>query len=224
MKKVAFLIALLLAADAGAQQAPLARLTPEQFIKRFDKNGDGVLTRDELPPRLADTFDRIDTNKDGKLDKQEVAALLRVLRQRQGAGGASAEQTVKRLLDRFDTDKDGKISKAEARQGPLARNFDRIDTNKDGYLDRQELLQAVRRGGLFAGGRPGGGRPGEGGGSGPPTADFDSLDKNADGRLTRQELKGTPYFEKFDAIDTNKDGKIDPKEFAAYLKKQAESK
>ena len=218
MTRAAFLAALLLAAEVHAQQPPFARLTPEQFIKRFDKNGDGVLTKDELPPRLAQAFDRIDANKDGKLDRQEVAALLRVLRQR-GAGGAQAEQAVKRILDRFDTDKDGKISRAEARQGPLARNFDRLDVNKDGFLDRQELLRALRSG-LFGGGRPGGGRPGAGRGG----VDFDSLDKDADGRLTRQELKGTPYFDKFGAIDTNKDGKIDPREFAAYLKKQAGDK
>ena len=69
----------------------------------------------------------------------------------------------------------------------------------------------------------GGGKPGAGGpaAQGP---DFDALDKNADGRLTRDELKGTPYADKFEEIDTNKDGKIDKKEFAAYLKKQAEKK
>ena len=209
MKTAAFLTALLLAvaADARAQQKPLDRLTPEEFIKRFDKNGDGVLTKDELPARLAASFDRLDANKDGKLDKKEVATLIRVLRQRQGQGQGSpqAERAVKGLLERLDTNKDGKISKAEAK-GPLAQNFDRIDINKDGYLDKQELLRGLRLG-LLGGGRA--------------PVDFDALDKNADGRLTRQELKGTPYFAKFDEIDTNKDGKIDPKEFAAYLKKQA---
>jgi len=206
MKTATLLTALLLAVatDVRAQQTPLTRLTPEQFIKRFDKNGDGVLTRDELPPRLAGAFERMDANKDGKLDRQEVAALLRVLRQGPGQGQGQAEQTVKRLLDRMDTDKDGKISKAEARP-PLVGLFDRLDTNKDGFLDRQELLRGVRTG-LFGGGRP--------------LVDFDALDKNADGRLTHAELKGTPYLAKFDEIDTNKDGKIDPKEFAAYLKKQ----
>ena len=208
MKTVAFLTVLLLtvAADVRAQQKPLTRLTPEEFIKRFDKNGDGVLTRDELPPRLAAVFARIDANKDGKLDKKEVAVLIRVLRQRQEQGQGPGEQAVKRLLDRLDTNKDGKISKAEAK-GPVAKNFERLDTNKDGYLDRQELLRGLRMG-LLGGGRA--------------PVDFDALDKNADGRLTRQELKGTPYLTKFDDIDTNKDGKIDPKEFAAYLKKQAQ--
>src|SRR5262249_3235043 len=49
------------------------------FIKRFDKNGDGVLTKDELPERLAERFSRIDANGDGKLDKAEVERMLEVL-------------------------------------------------------------------------------------------------------------------------------------------------
>jgi Ca2+-binding EF-hand superfamily protein len=191
MKNVAFLLAFSFAvgglgglgglAQGQQQQTPLGRLTPEEFIKRFDKNGDGFLTRDELPANLAAAFDRIDTNKDGKISRSEA-------------------------------------------QGQLAQNFDRFDTNKDGFLDRAELLAVARR--MAAG--PAGARPGSGPGAGAEpvrnAVDFDALDKNADGRLTREELRGTPYFDKFDEIDTNKDGKIDPREFAAYLKKQSKGK
>ena len=120
----------------------------------------------------------------------------------------------------MDTNKDGKISKAEAR-GPLARAFDQADTNKDGYLDKEELRRLATR---FLANQP---KPGEARPGGAPAAnepDFDALDRNADGRLTRDELKGTPFYDVFDQIDTNKDGKIDRKEFAAYLRKQAEKK
>jgi len=54
---------------------------------RMDRNGDGVLTADELPggkggavtlaehmARLAATFNRQDTNRDGYLDARELAA------------------------------------------------------------------------------------------------------------------------------------------------------
>src|ERR1700680_4201510 len=65
------------------QQLPgLLQGTPEAFIKHFDKNKDGVLTKDELPPFLANIFARFDTNGDGQLDKQEVASLMQRLRQR----------------------------------------------------------------------------------------------------------------------------------------------
>src|SRR5579871_6183183 len=64
------------------RQPAFLKDTPEQFIKRFDRNKDGLLTRDELPLFLARNFERFDTNKDGKLDTKEVTALLRLLRQR----------------------------------------------------------------------------------------------------------------------------------------------
>jgi Ca2+-binding EF-hand superfamily protein len=216
-------------AAAGADQAdpkkkpvqppPFLKDSPEEFIKRYDKNKDGVLTRDEAPPFLARVFDRVDRNGDGKLDKQEVAAWLRIVRQRfaqtQGPSPAQVDRFVNSMLERLDKNKDGKISKKEAEGHPLAQVFDQYDTNKDGFLDKTELRQvATRFLARQAGGRPQGG---------PVLAgpDFDALDLNADGRLTRDELKGTPYLKVFDEIDTNKDGKIDRKEFEAYLKKTA---
>jgi Ca2+-binding EF-hand superfamily protein len=135
------------------------------------------------------------------------------------ADNPAVERRVADVFERMDTNKDGKISKEEAKN-LIAQNFDRIDANKDGYIDKDELRRWVAQ--TMAMG-PGGGF-GRGGLGGPAGPDFDALDKNADGRLTREELKGTPFEEKFDEIDTNKDGKIDKKEFAAYLKKQAEKK
>jgi Ca2+-binding EF-hand superfamily protein len=216
----------------GPSKPPaVLQLSPEQFIKRFDKDHDGQLSRDEVPPRIAQAFDRFDRNGDGKLDRREVAAMLETLRRRFGVTGRQAGQRpgldrmVNNILERLDANKDGMVSKEEAR-GPLARNFERLDTNHDGFLDRGELRQAAER--LLAA-RRAGGRPGAKGGPGTSapgknSTDFEALDLNADGRLTPDELKGTPYALQFDAIDTNKDGKIDRKEFNAYLKKVAVQK
>ncbi len=132
------------------------------------------------------------------------------------ADNPAVERRVHDVFERMDTNKDGKISKEEAKNF-IAQNFDRIDANKDGFIDKDELRRFVARSMAM-------GRGGPGGFGGPAGPDFDALDKNADGRLTRDELKGTPYADKFDEIDTNRDGKIDKKEFAAYLKKQAEKK
>jgi Ca2+-binding EF-hand superfamily protein len=231
---VAVLIVALVAlpADSAADQDPpkkepkpieeLLKLSPEEFIKQFDKNKDGLLTADELPPGLARAFERADLNGDGHLDAKKVTEMLKILKQRFAAGTpepppamkAEVERRVKEQIERLDTNKDGKISKDEAK-GPLAENFDRLDLNKDGYLDKDELTRAMTR--LAMQGGPGG-AVGPGGSSLP---EFDPLDRDADGRLTREELKGTPHADKFDEIDTNKDGKIDPKEWAAYFKKQA---
>jgi Ca2+-binding EF-hand superfamily protein len=233
---VAVLVAALVtlpAASAADQDAPkkgpaaieeLLKLSPEEFIKQFDKNKDGLLTAEELPPGLARAFDRADLNRDGHLDAKEVTEMLKILKQRFAAGApepspamkAEVERRVKAQIERLDTNKDGKVSKDEAK-GPLAENFDRFDLNKDGYLDKEEMTRAMTRFLATQGG------PGSGGGPGSPSPpEFDPLDRDADGRLTREELKGTPHADKFEEIDTNKDGKIDPKEWAAYFKKQAE--
>lgn len=68
---------------------------PAQFIERMmqnDANGDGMLSKDELPPALAERLlERGDTNKDGMLDKSELEAAAKsgaVGAGRGAAGGA----------------------------------------------------------------------------------------------------------------------------------------
>jgi Ca2+-binding EF-hand superfamily protein len=200
---------------------------PDAFIKQFDKNKDGMITKDELPPYLHRAFERFDSNGDGKLDRPEVVDLVEGLRnffglqpkaqpkgQPKGPASEQVEALVNKLLALQDTNKDGKISRAEAR-GQLANNFDQFDTNKDGFLDRMELRAVAQRvianqkGGLFKGG------PFKKG----PAFDFDAYDKNADGRLTRDEVRGTPLEKLFDQIDTNRDGRISRDEFEEFLEK-----
>jgi Ca2+-binding EF-hand superfamily protein len=226
--------------EPGKALAEFLKLSTDEVIKRLDKNGDGALQKDELPPALARAFDRFDKNNDGKLDRGEVEAMMAALRKRFGEAApepatpakekdkkekekdkpktndAEVDKMVDRILERLDKNKDGKISKDEA-QGGLAENFDRLDANKDGFLDRQELREVAKR--MLANGAGGGG---PGAGRGPAIPDFDAYDKDADGRLTREEVKGTPLEALFDAMDANKDGKVSRKEFDAYYRKQAE--
>lgn len=51
-----------------------------------DANGDGTITRDELPERLRERFEEMDTNGDGHLDKGEQEAVQERLRQRRQQG------------------------------------------------------------------------------------------------------------------------------------------
>ncbi len=53
------------------QPGPDAKAQESKFIKEFDKNGDGRVSRDEFtgPDRLFEQFDR---NKDGFIDKSEA--------------------------------------------------------------------------------------------------------------------------------------------------------
>jgi Ca2+-binding EF-hand superfamily protein len=230
------IVSLPLAGSAQPQNKPakqpppgllaLLQSTPDQFIKRLDKNMDGVLTRNELPPVLAKNFEKWDRNGDGQLNRDEVGQMLTAVRTFLGfetpatpvaKNKPQVEKIIDNILLRMDTNKDGKISRAEAKN-QIAANFERLDKNKDGYLDRAELRVIATR---FAGklGKGANGGPNPKAGPAQTSLDFDALDANADGRLTRDELKGSPLLKRFDEIDANRDGQIDRREFEAFLKK-----
>jgi Ca2+-binding EF-hand superfamily protein len=123
------------AQTTAATPAAASALSPATMkghgFAALDKNGDGVISRDEAAarPKLAKMFEKLDTNKDGVLSKDEMKA--------------SKEKIHHQHMARMDTDRDGKISRAEAASHPkLAENFDRIDTNGDGFLSKEELAAA----------------------------------------------------------------------------------
>ncbi|MEO7743568.1 MAG: EF-hand domain-containing protein [Usitatibacter sp.] len=102
-------------------------------LKAADTNGDGFISRSEAAalPRLAEHFDQIDANHDGRVSFEELRAFH--------AANRGAHR--KSMMKRIDTDGDGKISKAEALAAAAAR-FDRADANKDGFLTAEELHAA----------------------------------------------------------------------------------
>ncbi len=61
-----------LAAPAVAQQAAAQR--PPDAVRRWDQDGDGKLTRDELPEPMRGMFERVDTDHDGFITTEEDAA------------------------------------------------------------------------------------------------------------------------------------------------------
>lgn len=58
-----------------------------QNLMNFDKDGDGKLSKEELPERMRPMLESGDTNEDGFLDKEEMAALAKAR-----SGGAPARK------------------------------------------------------------------------------------------------------------------------------------
>lgn len=139
---VAVTIALASAAACAQTAAPAAG-KPRIPL---DANKDGAIDRAEAAkaPMLAQKFDQLDKNRDGKLSADERRHMRGMRHRGGGRGGMRAA----------DTDHDGRISRAEAQaaQARAGERFDQMDFNKDGYIDRADMQARVaqRRGECFA--------------------------------------------------------------------------
>ena len=183
---VGFAVAQERGAAPATQKKPATPGKPLQFDldgfwKEHDKNGDGFLQRDELPPAYRAAFERVDTNKDGKISREELAQGVAHLRPRR-----RPSDLIYMLVEMSDSD--------EESQREVQRAYEilrRLDQNKDGKIDADELKAGREH---IANTR----------------VDFlfKQLDANKDGRISREEAKGHIHAN-FAEIDVNGDGFMD---------------
>jgi hypothetical protein len=77
-------------------------------LRQFDQNGDGKFSKDELPPRLQERFDTLDTNKDGFINPRELPAAQRPGGDRSGpADGAKRASPRDNPPNRDDSNSNG---------------------------------------------------------------------------------------------------------------------
>ena len=83
---------------------------PDELVKKFDKDGDGKLSREEKVTALKATFKefmgKFDANKDGKLSDDELGKVREEVKK-------FLEERRKKMVKEFDKDGDGKLSDEE---------------------------------------------------------------------------------------------------------------
>jgi len=205
-------------AAQGAQKATPAG--EPRSMARSDKNGDGLISKDEWPGR-PEIFQRLDANGDGYLDSVEIAAARekareRVGERREGEGKEgqrppmSEDERMHRVLRTvsmfaaalfriLDEDNDGKITKKEL--DDFTKKIEAADADHDGNVTRDEARiyfrteVAQKIGERF----------------------MEKFDANKDGKVTRDEWsKATD--EQFKRLDANGDGVISMDDFLQRAK------
>ncbi len=159
---------------------------------QLDKNGDGILTPDEVPERLQPLFKRGDTNGDGRLTPEEIghaAAHTGTPNGRAtGAGKAAGMMRLDPVLNALDADHDGVLSASEIAAAPTA--LAALDADNDGVVEAAEMRVRQQT-------------PAE------RTAHvLDEFDTNHDGSLSQEEVPDG-MRPRFAGADANHDGFLD---------------
>jgi len=103
-------------------------MDPAAIVKKFDKNGDGVLQVSELPERMQKFMGKADTNGDGIITVDELKA--------------GREKMRAEFIAKADTNGDGTVS-PEERKAAFEKfaeaRFAKADKNGDGVLTKDEV-------------------------------------------------------------------------------------
>ena len=136
----------------------------EAFFNRMDRNGDGVLSNDELPKRMKSRLKNVDTDKNGQISKKEFATAA-ANRRKAGRGAGKkggrksgsamrigSQQLQKKMkeqmqdpdawLKRFDKNGDQVISKDEL-PAKLGQKFAKMDKNGNDQLEKNEIVAII---------------------------------------------------------------------------------
>ncbi len=129
------------------------RFDAERMFERFDSNGDGEITPDEIPQRVQRMM-QLDRNGDGVLTREELSqgppgGFGGSPGTAPGDPGARAE----RMFERFDTNSDGTVTKDELPDG-MQQFMERFDRDGDGELTEDEISGEVFQGSGPALGQP----------------------------------------------------------------------
>lgn len=87
-----FALSLPLSVTLGQQSPPAPAERAARMFEALDTNKDGKLSKEEMPERFRENFSRVDSNGDGAISKEEHVAVLGRSQQRQDTGKKGAPQ------------------------------------------------------------------------------------------------------------------------------------
>ncbi|MFM2094130.1 MAG: hypothetical protein RIS70_1254 [Planctomycetota bacterium] len=227
--------------DARPDQNPDRRPPPQQIIRQFDKDGDGKLSKDEVPERMRENMERIDTDRDGFVTVEELQSAFRAMARSRNEAGTPTErpgtptERPSTPTERPSTPTPGREqlgndpaaerpnAGAPDRPAPNAANpeqetraiesmFDNRDENRDGKLTADEMPEANRA--MFERLRARFGTEGE---SSLTREQFvkamRELRRSGQGNAgAPRPNQAAPNFLIFRALDTDRDGKLSAEE------------
>ncbi|VAX41863.1 hypothetical protein MNBD_PLANCTO02-2900 [hydrothermal vent metagenome] len=172
---------------------------PEKIFGRLDKNGDGKLSKDEIPEkmkrRFGALFEKIGKDEISMKEFADGAKRFRGKNGKQGKGKRDKANFPKMLFERFDKNKDGKLTLEELperMQKHMKKLFEKAGKKEGLTLEEFEKMRASRRAEHSA-------------------RMFKKFDKNNDGKIQKTELPER-IQERFDRMDANNDGVLDKEE------------
>ena len=164
LTRLSLIAAAICVAGAAQAQTPAdpADETPRAMTKaefttgmqaRFaaiDTNKDGFLTRDEIAAVQANALQRATAAREQRMEAEfkkldtNNDGSLNLAEFKAAAPAVRPAGTPDAMITQLDANKDGKVSPVEYRTPPLA-NFDKMDANKDGTITPQELEAARKK-------------------------------------------------------------------------------
>lgn len=112
-------------------------------FQRLDTNGNGAISREEFLALRREMFARIDADKSGTITRAEIEAARQAAAQASGRAGSGTRQAQadERIWSQ-DANGDGQLTLAE--YTAQTRGFDMADRNRDGQLSAAEFDRIAR--------------------------------------------------------------------------------